>query len=218
MKDFDVIFDNLINDVNKMLEGYTPTVWKYDSSKVWPTCEGLYDMSNSASVIKLGGSLAGGVNFAVPTTDQNFNIENEIRLYGPDLKDIKNGAPLGRISLMVYDDEGMDDRKVFNSLVDIGCMKHRVRPEGYKVDYEQALKYEVARVNPDAIRKGISFERIGNSYIKNYFNDPRVKKVTEIFITDSNFDFDAAQKLSGKVRTMTVAVRAHAVNMGALRN
>ena len=41
---------------------------------------------------------------------------------------------------------------------------------------------EQARVSRDAIKAGISFERLGESYIRKYLENPKVRKVQVIFL------------------------------------
>ena len=74
----------------------------------------------------------------------------------------------------------------------------RMSPESYR---------EQVRLSRQAIRKGISFRQVGNSYIKAYKQDENVLNATVIFITAPGFDYAAmkanAKKASDVTGTLT---------------
>jgi CO dehydrogenase/acetyl-CoA synthase beta subunit len=62
---------------------------------------------------------------------------------------------------------------------------------------------EQVRVSKEAVRKGISFEQVGNLYIKEYKKDPNVLAVRVIFITADDADYAEMKKDAGMVRNIT---------------
>lgn len=62
---------------------------------------------------------------------------------------------------------------------------------------------EQVRVSKAAVKKGITFERVGNSYIKEYKKDPNVLAVRLIFTTVDDADYAEMKKDAKKVRDIT---------------
>jgi CO dehydrogenase/acetyl-CoA synthase beta subunit len=62
---------------------------------------------------------------------------------------------------------------------------------------------EQVRVSKDAVKKGISFEQVGNSYIKEYKKNPNVLAVRVIFATVDDADYAEMRKDAKKVRDIT---------------
>ena len=62
---------------------------------------------------------------------------------------------------------------------------------------------EQVRVSKEAVRKGINFEEVGNSYISQFKKNPDVKAVRMIFITCDGPDFAEMKKDARKVRDIT---------------
>lgn len=208
MEQYDRLFAKIIEKTDALFEGMTPTVWKYDESAV---------LKNSNEVIlnkqgiRIGGKLVGGVNYTIPTCDKSLGIEDQIVLYGPDLNEVKDTAPYGRITYLLLNDEGLEEIQLFNTILDLHNSKHHVKPEGMFVDNAEAGKFEEMFLS-DALRnKGISFLELGSSYIAEQKKNPRVLGVRQVFITDPAFDFDEANRIRRANQTYLIAMRAHSV-------
>ena len=62
---------------------------------------------------------------------------------------------------------------------------------------------EQVRVSKEAVRKGITFEQVGNSYIRQFRQNPDVKAVTMIFVTTDDPDYAEMKTDAKKVRDIT---------------
>ena len=218
MEKFDPLFNGLIEETNKLLTGMERREWTGGELRPWPQAEGPNLISREDVALEIGGSLAGGANYTVATADKSCgDMTDRVLLYGPDMGSLRGGAPLGRISILHIDDEGLEGRQVFNLMQDADLVKHHVQPAGYTVDFNQADKYEIAHISKKALAGGISFARVGASYIARFRENPRVQGVTEIFITDPAFDFSAALRLADKVKTTMVAMRVNSMHPATLR-
>ena len=62
---------------------------------------------------------------------------------------------------------------------------------------------EQVRVSKEAVRKGITFEQVGNSYISQFKKNPDVIAVKLIFVTVDDADYAEMKKDAKKVRDIT---------------
>ena len=65
---------------------------------------------------------------------------------------------------------------------------------------------EQVRISKDAIRRGISFERIGNSFLQRYKQDPNIISAKVIFITAPDADYAGLQKAASQVGKITMSL------------
>ncbi|MBQ2565120.1 MAG: hypothetical protein II564_05975 [Oscillospiraceae bacterium] len=209
MVQYDRLFDAIIKKTNALFEGMTPTVWEYDENDILENSNEVLLLEQDG--INIGGSLPGGVNYTVPTGDTSLEIEDQVLLYGPDMSEVKDGAPYGRITFMVLNDEGLSEIQLFNTILDLQNSKHHIHPQGIEESNFQAGKYEVLFISRDVQKKGISFRQLGNSYIAEMKKNPRVLNVKQVFITDPNFDYDEANRVRRQNQTYQIAMRAHSV-------
>ena len=70
---------------------------------------------------------------------------------------------------------------------------------------------EAVRVSRAAIKKGISFEKLGNTLIKKYKENPAVKGVRVIFITDSKADYTKLEAVAEKNKSIAETLN-HIIN------
>ena len=96
-----------------------------------------------------------------------------------------------------------DDEIVYRTLKDIEFAKYHVYPEGYMVRMSPESYREQIRVSKTALRKGVSFKRIGMSYIKEYRKNPNVLAAKVIFVTEKGMDYSAMQKEAKKANDVT---------------
>ena len=62
---------------------------------------------------------------------------------------------------------------------------------------------EQVRVSKEAVKNGISFEKVGNSYIKEFKKNPDILAVKLIFLTADGPDYDEMKKDAKMVRDIT---------------
>ncbi len=201
------LFNSLIRDTKSLLEKGSPRAWEYSPSRCW------HDIGSSELVLQkdaayeLGASGKGSANYVLFTSDPQLVSEDRVLLYGPDLREIRSDVDFARIVLLrvgVLDD---DEEQVYRILKDIEFAKYHVYPEGYMVRMSPESYREQVRVSKKAIRAGVSFETIGNGYIRAYKKDPNVLNATVIFVTASGYDFksmkDSAKKAHDITNTLT---------------
>jgi CO dehydrogenase/acetyl-CoA synthase beta subunit len=159
------------------------------------------------SAYELGGDNKPAVNYACVTSSEGFADRDEILVYGRDLSQINGSVSFARIVIVkvnILDGEGEEDTEpLFRAIQDIDFVKYHVYPKGYMIRSSSDSFREQVRVSKDAVKKGISFEQVGNSYIKEYKKNPNVLAVRVIFATVDDADFAEMRKDAKKVRDIT---------------
>ena len=201
------LYNSLIKETRGLLEKGSPKVWEYSERNCWNDIGSSELVLQKDAAFELGAAGKGSANYVLFTSNPDLVDKDQVLLYGPDLKDIKGDVDFARIVLLrvgVLDD---DDEEVYRILKDIEFAKYHVYPEGYMVRMSPESYREQVRVSKQAIRRGISFQSIGNSYIKAYKKDANVLNATVIFVTAPGYDYkamkDSAKKANDITNTLT---------------
>ena len=201
------LYNSLFKDTQTILEKGKPIAWDYSERDCWIDIGSSELVMQRDAAYELGASGKGSANYVLFSSSPEYVKKDQIILFGPDLRDIKRDTDFARIVLLrvgLLDD---DNEKVYRILKDIEFAKYHVYPEGYMVRISPENYREQVRVSKQAIRKGISFRRVGASYIKAYKKDPNVLNATVIFVTAPGFDYramkDTAKKSNDITNTLT---------------
>ena len=196
------LYNHLINDTRDMLKG-SPKVWDYSEGAKWKDLGSSELVLQKDAAYELGAQGHGSANYVLFTSSSELVSEDKVMLFGRDMGEIKSDCDFARIVLLrigVMDD---DDEKVYRMLKDIEFAKYHVYPEGYMVRMSPESYREQVRVSKTAIRRGISFKRIGMSYIREYKKNPNVLAAKVIFVTEKGMDYSAMQKEAKKANDVT---------------
>ena len=200
------LYNSIIEKVNGHLGSTVPKKYAYNPDKTWEDVGGNQRIKMKESAYELGGDNKPAVNYACITSD-DYVTEDEIWVYGKDLNEINGSVSFARIVLVKVDSlkgEGEEDTEpLFRAIQDIDFVKYHVYPKGYMIRSSSVSFREQVRVSKDAVRKGISFEQVGNSYIKEYKKNPNVLAVRVIFATVDDADYAEMKKDAKKVRDIT---------------
>ncbi|MDO4974019.1 MAG: carbon monoxide dehydrogenase [Eubacteriales bacterium] len=197
------LFNSLIRDTRALLEKGNPKTWAYSPSDTWKDIGSSELVLQKDAAYELGASGKGSANYVLFTSSSELVNEDKVLLYGPDLREIRGDVDFARIVLLrvgVLDD---DEEQVYRTLKDIEFAKYHVYPEGYMVRMSPENYREQVRVSKQAIRSGISFRAIGNSYIQAYKKDPNVLNATVIFVTAPGYDYKAMKDNAKKANDIT---------------
>ena len=197
------LYNSLIRDSLGLLEKGTPKSWDYDPRGGWKDIGSSELVLQKDAAYELGASGKGSANFVLFTSSSELVNKDQVLLYGPDLGEIRGEVDFARIVLLrvgVLDD---DDEVVYRTLKDIEFAKYHVYPEGYMVRMSPESYREQVRVSKKAIRQGISFRAIGNSYITAYKKDVNVLNATVIFVTAPGYDYAQMKTIAKKSADLT---------------
>ena len=200
------LYNSIIEKVNGHLGSTVPKKYAYNPDKTWEDVGGNQLIMMKESAYELGGDNKPAVNYACISSD-DYVTEDEIWVYGKDLNEINGSVSFARIVLVKVDSlkgEGEEDTEpLFRAIQDIDFVKYHVYPKGYMIRSSSDSFREQVRVSKDAVKKGISFEQVGNSYIKEYKKNPNVLAVRVIFATVDDADYAEMKKDAKKVRDIT---------------
>lgn len=195
-------FNSLIRDTASQLSDFHKKSFDYDESKAWN------DIGYNQVVLQRDSAFElSGTGFNLVTSEK---LDDEIIVIGKDLNEIDKNSNFARISLIQIEDTG-DDQKAYNLIRKIEYVKYHYFPDGYMIRTTSHSHKEAIRVSKTAIKNGITFSKVGNLLIKKYKENPSVKNVKIIFVTDENVDFSALSAIAEKNNKITETLN-HVMN------
>jgi len=197
------LYNSLIGETKALFENLPKKVWDYNPRGAWTSNDSSELVLQKDAAYELGASGKGSANYVLFTSSGELVEKDQVILCGKDLREIKGDCDFARIVLLrigVLDD---DDEAVYRTLRDIEFAKYHVYPQGYMVRISPESYREQVRVSREAVRKGISFQALGNSYITEYKKNPNVINATVIFLTDPAADYAAFKALAKKSADVT---------------
>ena len=195
------LYNSTIKDVEALLPE-TGSSWDYDESNCWNSTGSSELVLQKDAAFELGASGKGSANLVLFTSSGSVD-KDEVTLIGKDIPDLSGDCDFARIVILKVGLIEGDDEVVYRTLKDIEFAKYHVYPEGYMVRMSPESYREQVRVSKDAFRKGISFKKLGNNYIREYKKDPNVLACHVFFITDPSVDYQELAKLAKRGNDIT---------------
>lgn len=195
-------FDSLITDFADLCDDYACTRFNYTGAKRWTEKDYSEVILQRDTAFELDGT---GFNLIT-----HKNIESEVVLVGDDMKNIPTKRRFARVCIVQLENDG-DEQKLYNLIRKVEYVKYHFFPEGYMIRTSSRAYKEAVRISKTALKKGLSFEYIGNTLISKYKENPAVKAVKVFFITDDRFDFSKLEALGEKNNSITETLN-HVIN------
>lgn len=201
------LYNALIRAARAMIGGAPARRWDYREDDAWADSGESELVMLRDAAFELGGSGNPSANFTCATSDEQLVPRDEILLYGKDLPQMTGDISFARLVFLQVDEVlGEDDEATFQAIRDMEFVKYHVFPKGYMVRISSESNREQVRISRDALRGGVSFRRIGASYIRAYHKNPHVKRVQIVFLTDHPAVAElaqAAKKVDDITKTLT---------------
>lgn len=197
------LYNSIIRGVEELVGSSTPRQYPYDPALAWEDTGAFELVMLRDAAYELGGSNKSAVNFTCVTTSPALVPKDEIVVYGPELNELRSDSDFARITLLRVgdieaDDEG-DTEQAFRAIQDMDFVKYHVFPRGYMIRTSSESSREQVRISRDALQKGMTFQRIGDDFIRQYRKNPNILAVKLVFITAPDADFAA---LAGNAKTV----------------
>lgn len=194
-------FEDLLHEVEDALAELTPK--EFGSGRLWQ------DIGKNELVLQRDMAYElDGIGFNLVTSKPIAN--DRVLLYGADLNEITDETKFCRISIIEIDDID-DEQNAYNLIRKIEYAKYHYFPKGFMIRTASTSHKEMARVSKDAIKNGIRFEGVGNILINKYKENPAVKAVKIIYITDKSVDYKRLEKAANHNYEITEALN-HIMN------
>ncbi|MBE5863077.1 MAG: hypothetical protein E7295_09540 [Lachnospiraceae bacterium] len=146
------------------------------------------------------------------SAEEPMAVKDQIVVYGPDLQELQGNVSYARICEILVrgqeEKEGLeeslksadikreadlereaDSGRTLKLLQDLDFVKFHVYGKGFMMRTSGQSAREPVRVSKKALQDGISFERMGNTFISHYKKNPNVLAVRVSFITAEGFDY-----------------------------
>lgn len=138
--------------------------------------------------------------------EESVSVKDQILVYGPDLQELQGNVSYARICEILVrgseEKEGIeqsvnsadleresDSGRTLKLLQDLDFVKFHVYGKGFMMRTSGQSAREPVRVSRKALQDGITFERMGNTFISHYKKNPNVLAVRISFITAEGFDY-----------------------------
>ena len=204
------LYNAVIRQAEELGGSSVPRRFSYDPGRAWPDSGEFELVMLRDAAYELGGGIRAAVNFTCVTTSASLVERDEIVVYGPDLGELKADSDYVRITLLrvgdIESDDEDDTEQAFRAIQNMDFVKYRVFPKGYMIRTSSESNREQVRVSKDAVRRGVSFERIGDDFIRQYRQDPNVLAVKLIFITAPDADYAGAKKCAKTAHDITMSL------------
>ena len=197
------LYNSLIKETNALLEGKSCISYAYDPARAWKD-NGVSELvMQRDAAYELGASGKGSANYILFTSSPELVSKDETVVYGRDLTRISSDCDFARIVVLRIGMIDGEDEAIYRTLKDIEFAKYHVYPEGYMVRMSPESYREQVRVSKTALKRGISFEALGNNYIKAYKQNINVLNAKVIFTTDPTMNYSALKDLAKKSAAVT---------------
>lgn len=195
-------FDSLIKKALEITQGLSEINYDYNPDNTWTDAGCNQVVLQKHSAFELSGT---GFNLVTSSP-----VEDGITLIGSELADIKKDCKFTRLSILQLDEQE-SEQKSYNLIRKVEYVKYHYFPDGYMIRTASRSHKEAVRVSKEAIRKGISFQNVGNLLISKYKENPAVKGVRVIFITEQEVDHKAFEEMAQKCNSITETLN-HVMN------
>lgn len=204
------LYNSIIEQAGRLGGASEPRRYAYDPARAWPDTGEFELVMLRDAAFELGGGGRSAVNFTCVTTSPKLVDRDEILVYGPDLGEIRGDVDYARVALLrvgdIESDDEDDTEQAFRAIQDMDFVKYRVFPKGYMIRTSSESSREQVRLSREAVRGGISFERVGDDFIRQYKKNPNILNVRMLFITAPDADYAAAAKLAKNVKDITLSL------------
>lgn len=195
-------FDSLIKDVNEIICPYEKKTFSYEREKIWAEASENHVILSRDTRFELSG-----VGFNLVTSKE---VTDEVVVIGDDLHEITSDRSFARICIVQIDDVE-DEQSAYNLIKKVDYVKYHCFPEGYMIRSTSRQHKEAVRVSLSAVKNGIDFWSLGNLYISKYKENPKVKSVQVIFITEKAVDSKKLEEIAEKNHKIAEALN-HIMN------
>ncbi len=195
-------FDSSICEISALTDGLSKRNYPYNEADLW-------NDAGYSRVILLRDTAfeLEGVGFNLVTSS---DVDDGIVVIGDELDNITADRKFARVCL-VQIEKSCDEQEYYKVIKKVDYVKYHYFPEGYMIRTTSRSHKESVRVAESALKKHISFEKVGNLLINKYKENPMVKAVKVIFVTAKEADYKKLEIMAEKTVSITETLN-HTMN------
>lgn len=206
------LYDETINKWNSLIKDCSKKYFFANNTDIrpdWPDIGNHQMILRQDMAYELGGSTPSlyALGSTAVTACEDLVPCDEIVLIGPDLPDIDSDVSYARLTIALVSESSLGDgNALYDAIKRIDNVRYHVNPEGFMTRVSSVYGRESIRVSTEALNKGLTFKKVGNIFIKKYHDNPVIKAVKLIFITDPDFDFESLSSSINEATSITKAI------------
>ena len=195
-------FDSLINDFSEICNKYNSAAFSPDDRIQWKENEYSKVILQRETACELDGT---GFNLIT-----GKDIEDGVVIIGSDIDKLTSKQKFARICIVQLENKD-DEQQLYNLIRKVEYVKYHFFPEGYMIRTASRSHKEGVRISKNAVKDGLTFEKVGNMLIRKFKAIPSVKAVKVYFVTDPTFNYVRIEEMAQKSNTITEALN-HIMN------
>ena len=165
--------------------------YPYDAKNIRRETERCEMIMKRHTAYELGDSGTASANCTIMTTETGGIFSgNQTIVVGKDLCEIHQDTSYARIVVLTVAPEMLEESEnntgemIFRNLQKLDFVKYHVFMDGCMLRISPESCEEHLRIHKSAIADKISFEQLGNTFIRRFLAEKYVKSVTVIFFAD----------------------------------
>lgn len=203
------LYDEVIDNWTGLINSCSIKEYLAEECSPWPDAGSHQMILRGDMAYELGGSTPAfsAIGATAVTANEDYVKKDEIILIGPDLPDITEDISYARLTLALVDSDSMGNgNTLYNAIKKIDNVRYHVNPYGFMTRVSSVYGRESIRISKEALQKGLSFEKIGRVFIDKYHENPDIKAVKLIYITNPSFDYKSLEESVKKASAITRAI------------
>ena len=173
----------------------------------WPDIGGKNMILRQDMAYELGGRDLKALSGLAVTSDQKLVSEDEVRLYGPDLGEIKEDISYARLAIVrVKEDSLGEGNSLYNAIRGMEYARYHMNPKGYMMRISASNQREPVRIGREALEEGLDYAKVGKLFLDAYHKNPKVEAVKLLFITLLDFPYKELAIEIERMEQITAAI------------
>ncbi len=188
------LYDELIDRFNRLVADDIKRELSLDDD--WAEVSDRSMILRSDMAYELGAERLPGVGITLVTGGDEFVTEDKVILIGEDLSKLTKDTPYARVAIVKVDDEAIGEGNIlYKAIRNLEYTKYHFYPEGFMIRVSSTKQRESVRISKEALEKGLSFAKTGTMLINAFKQQPNVRAVQIVYITDPKFDYEALKTI-----------------------
>ncbi len=191
------LFNRYIEEIETLLLGYQKVELPYTKERTWEATQFPRFIMQKDAFLELGGGTSDALGVTVTTS--TFPVNSGTTLIGKDLNELGGECPYVRITFIKTKNEKVGEQATYDNLKALDLQRYNLNVVGFMARASSFSLREEVRVSSKEVKKGLSFERIGNTLINEYLKQDDVEAVRIIFITEKLQNFASLSSIAHTV-------------------